>query len=211
LADFYLHFLPRLEETSQADRVKGERELGIDPKSGKPVVAKIGKYGPYVQIGSREDEEKPTFAQLKKGQLIATITLDEALKLFDLPRKLGSYEDTEVVANVGRFGPYVKHKNLFASIPKDEDPYDIEIDRAIELIEEKRKKEREKYINSFEHEGDKIEVLNGRWGPYIKFKKKNFKIPKGTDAKSLTKDEIIKLIENPPKKTKKAASRKKKK
>lgn len=194
---FYHPFHKNVEVTlKESDYSKGERLLGTDPKSGKPVIARIGRYGPLVQIGDSngEEGEKPQFASLLRGQLIETITLEEALDLFKLPRTVGDYEDKEVVIGIGRFGPYVRHDSKFVSIKKTDDPYTIELDRAVELIEEHRQKEREKYIKTFDNDPE-MQVLNGRWGPYIKYKKSNYKIPKETNAHDLTYEECLKIVE----------------
>ncbi len=179
IADFYYPFHEKVEKTlKETGRDFGTRLLGDDPESGKPVYAKIGKYGPIIQIGESTDEEKPQFASLRHGQHIETISLEEALRLFDLPRNLGKYEEKDVVVSVGRFGPYVKHDNKFASLKKGvDDPYEIGLDRAIELIEEKRERDRKKVIKIFDEEPE-LKVLNGRWGPYIAYNKENFRIPK---------------------------------
>ncbi len=179
IADFYYPFHEKVEKTlKETGRDFGTRLLGDDPETGKPVYAKIGKYGPIIQIGESTDEEKPQFASLRHGQHIETISLEEALKLFDLPRNLGKYEEKDVIVSVGRFGPYVKHDNKFASLKKGvDDPYEIGLDRAIELIEEKRERDRKKVIKTFDEEPE-LKVLNGRWGPYIAYNKENFRIPK---------------------------------
>lgn len=197
--DFHPH-LKKVEETSE--RASGERQLGVDPKSGKNIIARIGRFGPMVQIGSTEDEEKPRFASLQKGQSISDITLEEALKLFDLPREVGVYEGQTITANFGRFGPYVKIGSSFVSMkPKEgDDPYAIELNRAIELIEAKKEADRNKFIAIFDQEEPVIEVLNGRWGPYIKANKTNYKIPKDVDPKSLDRAACVHLMENQPKK-----------
>ena len=187
---FYDEFHSKVDEALESKPVKSSQmhELGIDPKSGKPVFVKIGRFGPVAQIGGAEgDEEKPRFASLKKGQLIATITLDEALALFDLPRKLGEFEDKEVVIGVGRFGPYARHDGKFVSLAKTDDPYTIELPRAIELIEQKRIKDKrmKEPIKIFAEEPG-LQVLNGRYGPYIAFDGKNYRIPKGQEPEGLT-------------------------
>ena len=196
-SDFHPH-LKQVEETSE--RAKGERLLGEDPESGRPVFARIGRYGPMVQIGEAEDEEKPRFASLMKGQHIDTISLEEALKLFDLPRKLGSYEDLEVEANIGRFGPYVRHGKSFVSLkPKEgDDPYSVTLERAIELIEAKKEEDKNKFIAVFDKEKPEIQVLRGRYGPYIKSGRKNYKIPKGHDPESLTREDCLEIISQAP-------------
>ncbi|MDA3952767.1 MAG: type I DNA topoisomerase [Bacteroidales bacterium] len=183
---FYVPFHKTVEvvlETSS--RSVGERVLGDDPASGKPITAKIGPYGAMVQIGSKDDEDKPKFASLQKGQHLETITLEEALELFKLPRDLGQYEDKIVVVSIGRFGPYVRHDSKFISLKKEDNPYKIELDRAIELIDEKREKDRLKTIKVFEEEPE-LQILNGRWGPYISYKKKNYRISKEIEASTLT-------------------------
>jgi DNA topoisomerase-1 len=207
--EFYTPFHTNINEALEVSgRKSGERHLGEDPKTGKPVIVKIGRYGPMAQIGTNDDDEKPKFAGLRRDQHIETITLEEALELFKLPRDLGEYEGKKVVAAIGRFGPYVRHDGKFYSLKKNiDDPYTIELNRAIELIEEKREADKNKIINIFNTDDGEIQVLNGRFGPYISFNKKNFKIPKDKDAKTLTVEECIDLIKNPPAKK----SRKKKK
>ena len=175
----------------------GERHLGTEPESGRPVSVKIGRFGPMVQIGGGEgDEETPKFASLKTGQSITTITLEEALELFKLPRTVGEFEGTTVTIGAGRFGPYVLHAKKYTSIPKGEDPMSVTLERAIELIEEKRAKDASNHLRSFEEEPE-LEVLNGRYGPYIKYKGNNYRIPKDChgEAASLTLEECMKLIE----------------
>ncbi|HNY08952.1 MAG TPA: type I DNA topoisomerase [Tenuifilaceae bacterium] len=195
--EFYKPFHSLVEKTiKESDYTKGERVLGIDPVSGKPVSVRIGRYGPVVQLGEADASKKtkPQFASLLKGQLIETITLEEALSLFKLPRSLGNYENSEVVVGVGRFGPYVRHQSKFYSLKKDDNPLTIDLNRAVELIEEGRKKERERVIKKFESP-QVVEILNGRWGPYISFNKQNYKIPKDKDPKLLTFDDCMKLID----------------
>ena len=175
----------------------GERHLGAEPESGRPVSVKIGRFGPMVQIGGGEgDDETPKFASLKTGQSITTITLEEALELFKLPRTVGEFEGTTVTIGAGRFGPYVLHAKKYTSIPKGEDPMSVTLERAIELIEEKRAKDASNHLRSFEEEPE-LEVLNGRYGPYIKYKGNNYRIPKDRhgEAASLTLEECMKLIE----------------
>ncbi len=206
LHKFYKPFHKEVEKTLEESRpTNANRVLGVDPKTGKEVSVRIGRFGPIAQLGEAEGEEKPQYASLLKGQLIETITLEDALQLFELPRTLGDYESKTVVAAIGRFGPYVRHDSKFVSLKKDiDDPYTIILDRAIELIEEKRKKDSEKVINVFEKEG--IEVLNGRFGPYIAFEGNNYKIPKTVDPKMLTVEDCKKLIADQPK-DKKAATK----
>jgi DNA topoisomerase I len=175
----------------------GERHLGTDPESGRPVSVKIGRFGPMVQIGGGEgDEETPKFASLKTGQSITTITLEEALELFKLPRTVGEFEGTTVTIGAGRFGPYVLHAKKYTSIPKGEDPMSVTLERAIALIEEKRAKDASNHLRAFEEEPE-LEVLNGRYGPYIKYKGNNYRIPKDrhAEAASLTLEEGMKMIE----------------
>ncbi|MFO8001386.1 MAG: type I DNA topoisomerase [Marinilabilia sp.] len=193
--EFYKPFHKQVEETlEKSERNTGERVLGTDPKTGKPVSVRIGRFGPMVQLGRSDDEEKPRYAPLTREQHIETITLEEALKLLELPRDLGTYEDKKVVVGIGRFGPYVRHDGKFASLKKGvDDPMTIKLDRAIELIEEKRERDNKKTIQTFSEDSDLI-VLNGRWGPYISYKKKNYKIPKDKDAASLTYEDCLKII-----------------
>lgn len=208
---FYGPFHDNIENTLEhASRATGERVLGEDPKSGKPVIARIGRFGPMIQIGSVDDEEKPRFASLLKNQSISTITFEEAMKLFELPRDVGEYEGETVVAAIGRFGPYVRFGKLFCSIPKDAGftPYNIELPQAIELIEAKKKAEREKYIKVFP-ENEDIQVLNGRYGPYIKAGKKNVKIPKDIEPASLTLEQCLELAANAPEKRGRGGAKKK--
>ncbi len=192
---FYADFHPNIQKVStlRLEHKVGERVLGNDPKTGKPVSVKIGRYGPLVQLGSTESTEKPRFASLLKEQSMATITLEEALKLFDLPRTLGKFEDEDVIVAVGRFGPYVKHGKEFVSIPKDIAPQALTLDQAQQLIVDKRQNEAQKVIKTFEEEPE-LQVLNGRYGPYISYKKQNYKIPRKLDAASLTLDECRAII-----------------
>lgn len=203
ISNFYQDFEPQVERTlnEKTEHRVGERELGVDPKSGKPVSVKIGRFGPVVQMGTPSDDEKPQFANLTKGQSIETITLEEALELFKLPRTLGELEGQVVKANVGRFGPYVQLGKLFVSIPKGEDPMDITLERAAELIQEKRLKEEQSHLKQFDEDPD-LEVRAGRWGPYIAYKGKNYKLPKSDaeHATELTYDECKKIIEAEAKK-----------
>lgn len=201
MSEFYTAFHPTIEKVDamRLDHKVGERVLGTDPKSGKPVSVKIGRFGPVVQIGDSADEEKPLFASLQKDQSIADITLDEALKLFELPRMLGEYNDTPIKAAIGRFGPYIQYGKMFVSIPKDLTPQGITLEEAIELINAKELAEANKLIKAFD-EMPEVQILNGRFGPYIALTKEgvkktvNYKIPKGTDPHSLTLDEVKELI-----------------
>lgn len=203
IASFYKIFHPIVEETAQmrTEHKAGERVLGVDPQSGKQVSVKIGRYGAMAQIGTPDDEEKPRFASLQKNQSIETITLEETLKLFELPRTLGAFRDKDVVVGVGRFGPYIRHNNKFVSLPKDMDPLEIELDAAITLIEEKEQKDREKIIRVYEEEPD-LQVLKGRYGPYIAFQKLNYKIPKAVKPEELTLEDCKRIIEEENKKGK---------
>lgn len=213
---FYKIFHPTVEEAIaiHKDHRIGERMLGNDPKSGKPVFVKIGRFGPMAQIGdSKTDkEEKPQFATLMKGQSIETITLDEALKLFELPRTLGEFEGKTVVVGVGRFGPFIRHDGKFVSIPKTLNPLSISLDEAVTLIQEKRTQEEQRHIKTFEEEPE-LEILNGRFGPYIAYKGKNYKIPKsGYTPTEMTLEECLALVKEAEGKpaTKRRVVRKKK-
>jgi DNA topoisomerase-1 len=191
--EFYKPFHKRVEVTiEKSEKFSGEKLLGQEPATGNNVFVKIGRFGPMVQIGDTESEEKPRFAALKKGQTLDNITLQDALDLFKFPRTIGNYEDEEMVVSIGRFGPYVRHKSKFYSLGKEDDPLTVEDERAIAIIEEKRKKDREKIIKKFD-ENEDVQVLNGRWGPYISIGKKNYKIPKGTEPASLSLDDCLKI------------------
>lgn len=197
---FYKVFHPIVEKTSavKTEHKVGERELGIDPVSGKPVFVKIGRFGPVVQLGAANPDDKsapkPQFASLMKGQSIETITLKEALKLFELPRTVGEYEGKTVVAGIGRFGPFIRHDNKFISIPKDKSPLSISIEEAEELIKEKRTKEAQRSLKKFDEEPE-MEILNGRFGPYIAYKGSNYKIPKTIkEPKEITLEEALKIV-----------------
>ena len=187
IASFYDGFHPEVQSVStmRLEHKVGERLLGTDPASGKPVSVKIGRYGPLVQLGSSDDEEKPRFASLQKGQSVSTITLEEALKLFELPRTLGDYEDKEVTVAVGRFGPYVKHDGKYVSVPNTVSPTELTLEQAIELINAKRDGDAKKVLATWDEEPE-LQVLNGRFGPYIVYKGTNYKIPRKTDASKLT-------------------------
>ena len=195
IADFYEGFHPSISRVSslRLEHKVGERLLGNDPKTGLPVMVKIGRYGPLVQMGTADDKEKPRFASLQKGQSIETITLEDALKLFDLPRELGEFEGQPVAIGVGHYGPYVKHSGKYVSIPKDLSPTAISIDEAVALIQEHRENEAKKVLKTFDEEPE-LMVLNGRYGPYIVYKKQNVKIPKGKDAASLTLEECRAIV-----------------
>jgi len=192
LKEFYHPFHESVDKTLKiSEKVTGEREIGVDPKTQRPVFSKIGRYGPMVQVGDGADEVKPVFAKLKKGQSIDTITLEEALELFEMPRTLGDFEEKPMKVGIGRFGPYVQHDSKYYSLGKEDDPYGIGSDRAIELILNKRQADAEKFILELPNG---ILVLNGRYGPYFTQNKENFKIPKGVDPKSLTLEECEKII-----------------
>ena len=207
---FDREFEPTVEKVMNArsEHKAGERKLGDDPKSGHPVFVKIGRYGPVVQIGTADDDEKPRFAQLPTDKSMETITLEEALELFKMPRTVGEYEGKTVTIGAGRFGPYVLHNKMYTSIPKDEDPMTITLDRAIELIEAKRKSEEERHMKKFE-EDPNLEVLNGRYGPYIAFEGKNYRIPRELHATAaeLTYEQCMDIVKNPPAPKKRAAKK----
>ena len=213
---FYDKFHPSVENTLaiKTEHKVGERILGEDPVSGKPVSVKIGRFGPVAQIGTADDEEKPRFAQMKKGQSMETITLEEALELFKLPRTLGEYEGKTVSVGVGRFGPYVLHNKVYVSLPKAADPMTITLEEAEQLILEKRQKEMERHLKKFEEEPE-LEILNGRYGPYITYKGSNYKIPKDIVPQDLTLKSCLELIkvqnEKEPGTTKKRKTTPKKK
>lgn len=206
LHDFYNPFHKEVESTiEKADKATGERELGIHPESGKKVSVRIGRFGPFVQVGESttdENEEKPLYASLRSGQSIETISLEEALELFKLPKVVGEYEGKVMKVAIGRFGPYISHNSAFVSLPKEIDPHDVTEEQAIELINLKRKKDAEKLIKAFDEDPD-VKVLNGRWGPYIEFGKLNVKIPKDKDPLTLTYDECKALADATPKDAKK--------
>ncbi len=209
IGDFYKPFHKSVSDTStNAGKFSGERLLGVDPASGKNVFVKVGRFGPMIQIGDTDSDEKPRFSGMRKDQSMETITLEEALKLFDFPRYLGDFENKEVVALVGRFGPYVRHDGQFYSLSKTDDPATVGIDRAIELIREKRNKKAEAVISTFGKDPD-LRILNGRFGPYISFKGKNYKIPKGSDPATLNLEECRKIIANPENTPKKRFIKKK--
>ena len=197
LRNFYKKFEPTVEKTMNArqERKAGERKLGTDPKSGKPVFVKIGRFGPVVQIGSAEDKDKPLFAQLPSDKSMEAITLDEALELFKLPRTIGDFEGSPVVIGAGRFGPYILHQKKYTSMPKGADPMTITLDEAVSLINEKRQQENQKHVKTFD-EDSKLEVLNGRYGPYLAYDGKNYRMPKSMHARAaeLTYDECMAII-----------------
>ena len=207
--DFYEPFHSTVEDTIEnSERASGERHLGEHPKTGEKVIVRIGRYGPMAQIGDSEAEEKPRFASLRPNQSLETITFEEALELFNLPRELGEFEDKVVKANIGRFGPYVQHDGKFVSL-KEDDPMEVNLDRAIELIKLKREEDAKKLIKTFP-ENEDVQLLNGRWGPYMKIGKKNFKLPKDAEPEKLTLEECLEIAENQPKKKTKRKTTKKK-
>lgn len=208
IREFYGPFHHQIEDTlEKAKKFSGEKLLGVDPVSGQNIFVKIGRYGALAQMGETDTEEKPKFAGLKKGQSIETVTLEEVLELFKFPRQMGTYEEEEMSVAIGRFGPYVLHNKKFYSLGKEDDPVDVTAERAIEIIEEKRKKEIENTIKIFEND---VKVLKGRFGPYISIKKKNFKIPKDVNPEDLTLEECLKIADDPKNAPKKRFVRKKK-
>jgi DNA topoisomerase-1 len=209
LAEFYDDFHPKVMQTDQLDRTAlgTSRLLGRVTHTGEPVIVRLGKYGPLVQIGENKGEKVPKFASLQQDQRIENITLEEALQLFDLPREIGAFESSPIVANTGRYGPYVKHKERFYSLGKEDNPLTIDAERAMELIQAKRKADAEKLIKRFDDQPD-LQILNGQWGPYIKSGRKNVKIPKEVeDPSTLTLAACLELVENAP--AKKNRSKKK--
>jgi DNA topoisomerase-1 len=199
IKNFYTPFQKKVAEAKEEaiDKSLTSRDLGEDPATGKKISVRIGKYGPYVQIGDVEDEEKPRFASLQKGQLMENITLEEAFELFKLPREVGLFEEKEMIVNIGKFGPYVKHDGKYFSLARTDDPMSVTEDRLIEIIAEKRVQDSNRTIKEFAEDAD-AKVLNGKYGPYIAFGKKNVKIPKGTDPAGLTYEEVVKLAAETP-------------
>lgn len=209
LREFYGPFHSEVQKTLEhAERANNERELGVDPVSGKPVSVRIGKFGPLVQIGAQDDEEKPRFASLRKGQMIETITFEDAMELFKLPKKVGIFEEKEMTVAIGRFGPYIRHDSSFYSLPKDLDPLDVTEEECIQIIKEKRQKDIEKVIRVFD-ENPEAQIEQGRWGPFIRFGKQNLKIPKGTEVENITYEDVVKWAEaDAPKGKAKVATKK---
>ena len=209
---FYEDFEPKVEQSmnSRSERRVGERILGTDPKSGEPVMVKIGRFGPVAQIGSTDSEEKPRFAQLKKEQSLETITLEEALELFRLPRELGEFDDSIVKIGAGKFGPYINIGKTYISIPKETDPLSITLEQAVQIILQYRLDEARKHLKTFEEDAD-LEVMNGRYGPYLSYKQQNYKLPKNMHdrAESLTYEECMEIINNAPAPAAKTVRRKK--
>ncbi|MCO5947949.1 type I DNA topoisomerase [Mucilaginibacter flavidus] len=206
LHSFYTPFHKEVENTTQtANKATGERELGVHPESGKKISVRIGRFGPFVQVGENatdEEPEKPLYASLRAGQSIETITVEEALELFKLPKKVGMFEDKDMTVAIGKFGPYIRHNSAFVSLPKGIDPHDVTEEKAIELILEKRQKDADRLIKAFDEDAT-MKVLNGRWGPYIEFGKLNVKIPKDKDPLTLTYEECKALADAMPKDVKK--------
>ena len=198
IRNFYHDFEPEVEGVlkSRSEHKAGEREIGIDPKSGRPMFAKIGRFGPVIQIGAADDTKKPQFAQIPSDKSMETITLEEALELFKLPRTLGILEESPVVVGTGRFGPYIMHDHKFVSLPKTEDPLTVTLETAIELINEKRQQDNERHLKSFDNDS-KMEILNGRYGPYISYDGKNYRIPKAMQSKvkELTYEQCLEIVE----------------
>ena len=210
IKEFYKDFHQQVVSTTEhSGKFSGEKMLGIDPATGKKVYVKVGRFGPVAQIGDTESEEKPRFAGLKKDMSIESVTLEEVLKLFDFPRILGEFEGKEITVAVGRFGPYIRHDNKFYSLAKTDNPALVEYDRAVEIINEKRQKDLDNIIRTFDQDPD-LRVLNGRFGPYIAYKKSNYKIPKGTEPTTLTYEQCVAIMEDPKNAPKKKATVKKK-
>ena len=209
---FYEDFEPKVEQSlnSRSEHRVGERILGTDPKTGEPVMVKIGRFGPVVQIGSTDSAEKPRFAQLKKEQSLETITLEEALELFRFPRELGEYDESIVKIGAGKFGPYINIGKTYISIPKEVDPLSITLEQAVQIILQFRLDEARKHLKTFEEDAE-LEVMNGRYGPYLSYKKQNYKLPKNMHdrAESLTYEECMEVINNAPAPAAKVSRRKK--
>ena len=199
IARFYKPFHEKVIKTLAKSAVnKGERKLGVEPGTGKPIAVRMGRFGAVVQIGELSGPEKPRYASLRKGQNLESITLEEALELFKLPRTIGKFEDKDIVVSIGRFGPYILHNSAFYSLNRNtDDPYSVDAARAIEIILEKRLKDQNKVLKTFPEDAE-LFILNGRWGPYIKYKKENYKIPKTADPVAITYKECLVLISNPP-------------
>ena len=190
---FYGPFHKQVEQTEKhGERATGERVLGNEPKTGLAVIARIGRFGPLVQINGKNEDDKPRYAKLRSGQRLETISLEEALDLFKMPRNLGSYEGEDIVIGIGRFGPYARHGSLFASLSKEDDPYTIELSRAVELVEAKRQAERERMIKVFPTRDD-VQVLKGRWGPYLVVEGRNYRIPKDTIPEKLSLEDCLEI------------------
>jgi DNA topoisomerase I len=196
IKDFYGPFHKTVIETEKhSERATGERVLGVDPVSKKQVSARIGKFGPLVQLSDGSEDEKPQYARLRSGQRLETITLEEALDLFKMPRTLGQFEGEDVVIAIGRFGPYARHNGVFFSLAKTDDPYTIDMERAIEVIKNKRQADKERIIKVFKGH-DEVQLLKGRWGPYLVVSNKNYRLPKGVEAEKLTLEECLDIVKN---------------
>jgi DNA topoisomerase-1 len=207
ISKFYQPFHQEVEKTiEKADKATGERELGVHPQNGKKISVRIGRFGPFVQVGESDDTDKPLYASLRAGQSIETISLEEALELFKLPKKVGQFEDKDMTVAIGKFGPYIRHDGAFYSLPKDVDPLDVAEDQAIEIIIDKRKRDSERVIKTFAEAPD-VKILNGRWGPYIEFGKQNVKIPKDKDPAALTYEECKALADAEAKAPKKPGAK----
>ena len=204
IREFYNDFEPLVESAAntRTEHKVGERVLGNDPETGEPITVKIGRFGPVAQIGSTEAEEKPRFAQLKKGQSLETITLDEALELFRLPRNLGKFENVPIIIGAGKFGPYVSYGGSYISVPKNINPLTMTIQEAITLIVRKRREEAERHLKTFTEEPE-LEVLNGRFGPYLAYKGNNYRLPKNLQGRAtqLTLEECMNIINGQDAKT----------
>lgn len=207
IRNFYNPFHKGVENTIEtADKATGERDLGVHPENGKKVSVRIGRFGPFVQVGDSEGEEKPLYASLRAGQSIETISMADALELFKLPKKVGVFEDKDMTVAIGKFGPYIRHDGAFYSLPKDVDPHDVTEELAIELIVDKRKRDSERVMKTFTEAAD-VKILNGRWGPYIEFGKQNVKIPKGREPLELTYEDCKALADAEAKAPKKPGAK----
>ena len=208
IKDFYTGFHQQIVSTTEnSGKFSGEKLLGVDPATGKKVYVKVGRFGPVAQIGDTESDEKPRFAGLKKDMSIENVTLEEVLKLFEFPRSLGEFEGKEITVAIGRFGPYIKHDNKFYSLAKTDNPALVEYDRAVEIINDKREKDLNNILLTFNEDPD-LRVLNGRYGPYITYKKGNYKIPKGTEPSTLTYKQCMAIVEDPKNAPKKKPAKK---
>ncbi len=197
---FYSDFHIRVEKTlKESEKTTGERILGIDPESGEDVLVKVGRYGPLAQLGKVREDYKPRFASLRKDQRIETISLEEALDLFKLPREIGDFEKNSMIVAISKYGPYIRHDGKFYSLEKQDDPLSINSERAIEIIRIKREEDSKKVIKIFS-ENETLRILNGRWGPYISYEKKNYKIPKNNNPEELSLEDCLNIIANSKKK-----------
>jgi DNA topoisomerase-1 len=209
---FYENFEPKVEQSinSRNEHRVGERLLGNHPKTGEPVMVKIGRFGPVAQIGSTDSEKKPRFAQLKKEQSLETITLEEAVELFNLPRELGEFDGFNVKIGAGKFGPYIHTGNVYISIPKETDPLTLTLEQAVQIILQYRLDEAKKHLKTFSEDPD-LEVMAGRYGPYLVYKNQNYKLPKNLHdkAEQITYEECMEIINNAPAPTTKTTRKKK--